>query len=297
MKTLRRVIIFCCLVCVCLCLFTACRQCPICETVYVKPVAYNVLECDYSDSITGANHKIEYSYWLEDRRIDIEAEEHVELTIGNETVSGTYQYSQNQMPNNYASHFYKDSNGKRFAIDSNGFPVFYFWGSLQTDSHSSGVCTEQQCIATARDFLNSYVNIDEYEISVEHVTDRGIYEITFTKFLNGYGTTDCAVVAVQNNGSLYSYASFMLGKLPDDSAVEFYPDIAEQAVYQKLDAIYGCIKEDDSSVTYGTPDFKYTVLENGDLAVYCIVDIQCEDCNDGLVSVAQSERVALIIEL
>ena len=297
MKMLRKVIISCCFLCACVYLFTACRQCPTSERVYVNPIVYNVLECDYSDSITGANHKREYSYWMNEQRIDIEAEEHIEMTIDKETVIGTYQYSQNQMPNNYASHVYKDSKGNRFAIDSNGVPVFYFWGSSQSENYSSSIYTEEQCICVARDFLNGYVNIDDYRITVEQDTAKGIYVITFTKWLNGYSTTDCAVVEVKNNGRLYSYSSFMLGRIPDNSTVEFYPDIAEQAVYQKLDAIYGSVKENNSSVAYGIPDFKYTILEDGNLAVYCIVDIQSKNIVDGFGSVVQSERVAFVIEL
>jgi hypothetical protein len=256
-----------------------------------------VLECDYSDSITGADHNIEYDYWLDERCFDTEVEERIEIIVDNETVTGTYQYSQNQMPNNYSSHIYKDSKGTRFAVDSDGMLLFYFWGSSQSENNSSSIYTEQQCVSIAQRFLDDYVNIDDYVISVEHNSARGIYEITFTKWLNGYRTTDCAVVAVKDNGSLYSYSSFMLGRLPNVATIDFHPDIAEQVINQKLDTIYSPVKKDNSNLIYEILNYKYTILENGNLSVYCIVDIEIETIVDDLGAVVQSERVAFVIEI
>lgn len=295
MKKIVKMIVLCHLFSVCFSLLSACSSHHVCEPVIMK--TYNVLECDYSDSVSGANHKVEYDYWTVGRHIDTNIEKERQIMLDKNVTQGVYQYSQHQMPNNYPTHIYKDAKGTRFATDPDGFPVFFFWGNRQTDTPSLGVHTEQQCLSVARDFLSNYADVDEYEITTKTDSDKGIYEFTFTKWLNSYRTTDSATIVVKNDGSLYSYSSFMLGRLPTSADVEFNPDVAKQSVYQKLDTIYSPVRANYSAVTYGTPNFEYTILENGDLAILCVVDIQCENSNGGGICTIQSEKVALIIEL
>lgn len=258
---------------------------------------YLVLECGYSDSISGANHKMEYDYWSNEECINATTDKNIDITIGNETISGTYLFSSNQVPDNYSSHYYQGSQGTIFATDSQGIPVFFSWDTDKTDAQTISVRTEQECIAIAREFVSRYTEVDRYETSVVQPNDSDYYEITFTKMLNHIPTTDHAVVRVKNNGALYTYSSFMLGKLPDSSDYVFYPDKAKAAVYEKLDAIYCPVKANYTSVSYETPEFRYTVLNNGELALYCVVDVECESSVDGQNTVVISEKVSLILEL
>lgn len=265
--------------------------------IVVQVETYPVLECDYSDSITGADHKIEYSYWTNNEYIDSGAEESIHAIIGQDAVNGIYLHSENQMPNNYSTHFYQDPQNIIFATDPQGTPVFYFWGQQETDVQTLDICTEQQCVTVAQEFISSYIDVEKYEVSAVQNTDRDSYDITFTKLLNGLPTTEYAVVTVNNDGTLYSYASFMLGRLPDSTHHVFYLDSAIASVYGKLDSIYEPVKVSYTSISYGTPEFRYTVLDNGELAVYCVVDVTCENSTDGKNTVAISEKVALILEL
>jgi hypothetical protein len=240
---------------------------------------------------------MEYEYWSVENQIYENASKEKEIRLNEETISGVYQYSDHQIPNNYPSHIYKDSQGKRFATDPNGTPVFYFWGNPQNNVVSSRICSEQQCLAIAQDFLSNFVNVDEYEVTTETDSQEGIYEITFTKWLNGYPTTDHATVTVKSDGSLYSYSSFMLGRLPTTSTVKFDLELAKQSVYQKIDKIYDSVRGEYTSITCDEPIFEYTILENGATALFCVVDVQCKLPNGGDTPMYLSERVLLIIEL
>lgn len=296
MKILKQVIISCCLLFVSFFIFSACHRFQS-HAIQAEPAPYHVLECDHSDSVLGADHQTEYTFWLEGNYSEIKANEKITITLNGKEVSGKYKHSQNQMPNNYSSRFYENANGTLFAVDPSGTPVFYFWGKQDTDNKSANSCTEQQCVSVAKSFLGQYVNIEDYQITVVNKNAKNIYEITFTKYLNGYETTDQATVSVYGNGTLYSYSSFMLGKIPETAALPFEYDAAVYSVERKLDTIYNDIREDYSSIIYDTPNFKYTILEDGSTALYCIVDVHFEKEIEESKMLVQSEKVALLVEL
>ncbi len=264
---------------------------------YEGPPSYNVLECEFSDSISSANHKEEYTFWQQILYTDTKAKKEITVNINSQRITGEYKYSLNQVPNNYASHFYQDADGNHFAVDSSGVPVLCLWNIRQTDSKSVQNRTEQQCVDVAKKFLSQYVNVEDYTVTVVNKASKKAYEITFIKHLNGYETTDCAIVTVLNTGELYSFSSFMLGKVHKTAAVKFEYDLVWQAVQQKLETIYSDVKENYSSITYEEPVIQYTILEDGKPALYCVVDVSFNELLQGGGYMEQGERVTFLVEL
>ena len=156
--------------------------------------------------------------------------------------------------------------------------------------------TQAQCESVAREFLGEYVDVSQYqeEIARDELYDG--YLITFTKYLNGYPTTDMAQVCVLDNGKIGAYTSCMFGMVPSASNITFDYDKAVQAVYQKLDTIYADAKAKYESVVY-EPEFKYTVLEDGELGLFCSVKISTKKENSGGLTTASGGVVAFIIEM
>lgn len=258
---------------------------------------YRVLECKYSDSIPEAKHITEYTFWSGEDKSEPAIEQEITITIGNQTITGQYKQSRHRSPNTYPSRDYLDADGNHFSVDDTGLLDSYFWGSEEKNNTFKNTYTEKECLEIAKDFLRCLIDIDAYTVAINRHSNIAGYEFIFTKFLNGYETTDSAIVTVLENGSLYSYSATMLGRIPDTDAIEVDYDAIVESVYSKLDTIYSQVKGKYTSVTYELLNLKYTVLENGRLAMYCVVDVNCERYVDGVGSINQGERVILVVEL
>ncbi len=319
MKKIVRIGIWCCVVALCLLLFfrfyrprcSCCGvtsdtpitfstlfskyTCEYCKSGFLVPLSYTALECGCSDVVSGADHNLEYTFWKDTQFADTQAKKKITVNINGEDICGEYQYSRNQAPDNYTSHFYKTAVGKLFAVDPSGVPVQYTWSAGQTGEKSDQSYTEQQCVDVAGKFLRQYVNVEDYTVSTSYENAKKAYEVTFRKHLNGYETTDCAVVTVLENGELYSFSSNMLGKVPNTAAIEFDYDEVFVAVDRKLIDIYSNIFGGDTYFDGGEPLLQYTVLENGKPALYCISNARVV-FNDTF-EIMYEETVFFIVEL
>ena len=237
---------------------------------------YQVLIYDYSNSIPSARHEIEYEFADHKKYDEQIIKPEVVMSVKGESFSGTYQLTQYRGYNYYPLYRYLDSNGNFFEIDDTGILASYFWGKSSSKEEK---LTQDDCVRIAKTFVGSIVDIKRYDVSVEEDKDREGYKVTFTKYINGLKTTDSATVFVQYNGELYSYSSYMLGKVNVDAAVVDDLDIngVVDSINKKLDQIYK-----DTKNTYSRVDFKefellLTVLKDGSTGLVCSVVVNCVD--------------------
>lgn len=254
---------------------------------------YQALIFDYSDSIPSAKHEVEYVFADYEKFSNMVVNDNVEILINNISHSGKFQLSQYREFNYFPAHRYVDENGLTFEVDESGMLISCFWGN----AYSNGVeITEEKCLTIARNFLASIVDVDDYEVSVIEDSEQGRYTVNFTKTIHGLKTTDSATIVVNNDGNLYSYSSFMLGRVTDELITTDNIDIdkVKESVNNKLNLIYEDAHDIYSRVEYSEPIVELTVLKNGKTGVICTVSVDFIKVA-GEEEVISGERINFIV--
>ena len=269
-----------------------------CPVVTAKEIVYDAFVVDYSDSIPGANHAVELTAWQQEKHVDNTAEQTITATINNQSVTGVYAYTDKDFPNNYDTRIYYNESNLQFGLDEHNRLQFYFWGEDAIDPESTESCTEEECLTIAKEFIrrdiDAHCAFENYVIDTVVKADRGLYEFTFTRHIHGFPTTDQAIVTVHRSGALYSFSSFMFGRISELNYIDFDTKSSQLIITKKLDAIYQNVKQENTSVVYGEPKGYYTILDNGDTALYCTVDVTFAKTENGFTS-ELNERVGMII--
>lgn len=251
---------------------------------------YPVMIYDYSDSIQSAYHTIEYEFADREKYNELIIIPNVELTVGGKQYSGVFQTRQYRANNYYPTSRYLDSNSNYFEIDDNSVLVSYFWGTASSEK----ILPKEECLMVAKDFITNIIDISDYEIDITDDQERALYTVTFTRYVNGLKSTDCATVVVQYNGVLYSYSSNMLGRVKHIQAVNIDLNKAMASVDRKLNIIYQDTRDKHTRVEFEKSDFIITTLKDGSAGLICSVVIKCIDAFGEFETIV-SERVNLVV--
>ena len=257
---------------------------------------YQVLEFDFSDSVSGAAHNVEYDYWLRDATISPDIPQSASVIVGNTELNGTLSNAVIQPPNNYTEYHYYGADG-HFWLDHNanllGFYPFYH--NADSIDYQTAILSQDECQEIAVNFLRTFVNPKHYEIEIEYDAEDREYEFIFTKYLGENKTVDTARVYISNTGKVLNFSSSMLGRIPVDTEVDFDYAEVEKVVCEKLDVIYSEAKKECEEVNYEIVGTYVTILENGEVALLCYVKIErIFYLYDYLASMG--DRVGLIIQ-
>ena len=262
---------------------------------------YEAFIVSCSDSIEGADHEIEMPIWQQGHYTDDTAKKVITKTINNETVQGEYLYTQKMLPNSFDRHFYRATSGSAifFFLDDAGTLQYCTWDRRNTDPERTATCTEEECLAIAKDFIRTDVlkdiNFDQYTVETSVDDDSGLYRFSFYKYIKGHKTTEEAHISVTKNGELYSFGSFMFGKISEEDFVEFDSEKVAQVIDKKLDAVYKNVRNGSGTVTYDKKKMFYTLLEDGEPALYCVVTVKFT-LPAGNGSMVREELLGLIIK-
>lgn len=234
---------------------------------------YQVLTFDYSDSVDGSSFTREYNYWSEEN-IDVSGVKSViTVDVNGEQHTGIFDRVHMVAPNSYPVYQYTDNNDNTFTVDPDGKLASYFWESTKGDNQNK--LSEEDCAEIAKEFLKKVVDVELYQLKTEYSSEQGHYQFIFTKYIDGYKTADSARVTVKENGDLYIFSSTMLGKIPMDVQIDFDNEKVEKAVFKKLDAEYAGVKSKYDKVAYKIVNKYVTILESGDVAMVCTVEVDC----------------------
>lgn len=239
---------------------------------------YPVYIYDFSDSISSVKHSVEYDFADRQRYDQQTVDDIVECLINGKEYVGRYEPSEYEYRefNYYPSRKYTTEDGIEFDLDERGSLAYCYLGNTTPmEEHK----TQEECVAIAEKFLSAIVDIDEYDVIVEDQKEQERYEITFEKYINGMKTTDSAIVKVRYDGALYSFSSFMLGRVQVDldSLQSIDIDKVGKSVETKLDREYAEAKKRFSCVEYSMPIMLLTTLKDGMPGVVCVVDVDCSN--------------------
>ncbi len=254
---------------------------------------YRVLIYDYSDPVSSAKHEIEYVFADYEKYKDVAVDDNIEIRVNGTRYSGKYQATQYREFNFFPVYQYVSEEGLSFEVDESGMLTSCFWGNASPQGAKK---TKDECVATACDFLANFVDVDSYEIDVVEDPERGMYTVSFIKKIGNFETTDTATIAVRSDGSLYSYSSFMLGKVTEGSISADSVDLekVEESVNKKLSSVYQDVENDYSRVEYSEYNIALTTLKDGNLGVVCTVNVEfIESIAEFETSV--SERISFVV--
>lgn len=248
--------------------------------------------------VSGCDHESELASWQQEKYEDDTAKQAITITINNESVQGEYLYSERMLPNNFARHFYRATSGSAifFFLDEAGTLQYCTWDRRNTDPERTATCTEEECLAIAKDFIRTDVlkdiNFDQYTVETSVDDDSGLYRFSFYKYIKGHKTTEEAYVTVTKSGELYSFGSFMFGKVSEESFVEFDSEKVAQVISNKINTVHKDVHNRNGTVTYKEPDIYYTLSQDGEPALYCVVIVEFSTPTENMLH----ERLSLIIK-
>lgn len=257
-----------------------------CHSEVQSESEYKVLEIGYSGTARGAKHSTEYVFPASDKSRIPQIEPQLEgqvasIVVGNQKFTGEYTKSVYRYWNDYQYKLYKTADGVEFSFNDTGTLSSFYSRNIESKGEFR---TEQECIEIATSFVKPLLNLQDYTVECCRNEHLDAYEITFTKYLNGYKTSDYAEVSILCDGEVRSYRANMLGRIPADTMPDIDHNTMVEAVYQKLDEIYEEVTGYDE-LTYDDADtwkFTYTVLEDGSPAMLCSMNVEfCQAIGGG----------------
>lgn len=256
---------------------------------------YSVLLFGLSDSIPGTSHEVEYTYWSTPVETD-DAPETMSMTIKGDRRSGELYAANISSPNNYVEYCYYDADKGSFGMNEFGELTFCFWEQQDDPAGSLEELSQDACLQIAKEFLSDFVDVDGYQLEVEHLEESEEYLFHFTKYIGGYKTADTATVGVFENGGLDHFRSYMFDKIPASTSVDFDYSKATEAVYEKLDLLYADVKDRYEKIEYELYPFVVTLLEDGEAALVCTVDVTCVEPLEEGFKMYHDDKIELIIK-
>ena len=102
---------------------------------------------------------------------------------------------------------------------------------------------------------------------------------------------------VQYDGTLYSYSSFMLGRIHSEALTsDIDVKAAASVIIKRLDEIFADAKSKYSRVEYGEYSYSLTILKDGSTALVWYVDVNCiQEYEEHNISI--SERIQFVVPI
>ena len=258
------------------------------------PGSYETLVFGFSDSVPSLQVAIEYDFADREKYKEQEPEQMVDVLVNGKQYSAEYWKTVYRSYHYYPEYEYMDADNQVFTFDDTGMLTGCFWGSSLQKGEKK---TKEACLQIAKDFISEIIDIDAYEISITDNADSEQYIVTFTKYVNGIKTTDGASVKVQYDGTLYSYSSFMLGRIHSEALTsDIDVKAAASVIIKRLDEIFADAKSKYSRVEYGEYSYSLTILKDGSTALVWYVDVNCIQEYEKH-NISKSERIQFVVPI
>lgn len=242
------------------------------NTPHIQLNLYSPLVTGYSDSLSS-NLEVEYKFASPEDYSAKNVKDSIEIEINGIAYSGKYDKTSYIGYNYFPVRKYVDNKNNPFAIDDNGTLTSYFWGTSNSKKH---IINEDECIKIAKNFLSNMVDITEYEINIVENKEKELYSVKFKKIINGFETADCATVNINYDGSMYSYSSFMLGKIPNDINISDVDiDKVNNAVKNRLNSICEDLQIEYDEIRYDECSIILTILKEKYIGFVISYEMDC----------------------
>lgn len=232
-------------------------------------------ELSRDDAESTDNKRIEIN--LSSSRLNRDdAESSMTVNVFGKELTGTYQYTVSYPYYNcdYDTYIYTDEKGVKhiYNVNSKTKELVGYSHSVNKDHVVKGFNYDyNKCLEIARKFLSEYVDVTKYEcMSFENSTqlfkteyDGDFYTFYFVKIINGIKTNIISTVAVNTDGEIDIFSTYM-DKMFDGADETRFSSVYDEAKI-KSDVEKGIIKAFGSFDTYQIDEVKATRLKDGTL--------------------------------
>lgn len=234
------------------------------------------------------------------------------ITVNGQTWSGEYTHSRKGFYFNADKDTYDFSQDDYFGIFSinpeteDVYMIIYRpRGDVYLEANkSSPVLTESQCLDIALQYLEQYVDTDEYSLIDSQYSNytsvTGIYEFDLARTVDGIQTSDTARVEVTIYGDVIGYRFDTLNEMVDPPVLssEDY-QVIESKVHEKIKSVYDSLenaREYSYDLNHADAKKVFSRLADGRYAmVYSVpFDIVIDSANE--ISVAELATIVVYIE-
>ena len=263
------------------------------EDALISDSYYEVLIYDFSDSVTAVEHSLEYRFWHDNKPDSEKIAPNATIEINGDILCGQFNNFVNVSPDNYTKYQYRCDDGARFATDAKGNLVSYY--CAVSDRKNDQNIAQNECLKVAKDFLGNFVDPDMYQVEAKYDEYLGEYTFHFTQNIGGYTMADSAYITVSKFGKVISFNSFMMGKIPADTHIEFDQDEVIASVRHRLTALYPNQSDNYDKVEFSIEPQVVTLLDNGEVAMLVEANVdKITYVQDGS-SYSISERLCFVI--
>lgn len=274
---------------------TACTK----QNENFKEFQYQVTVADSSDSELGINIEKDPSLWSRQIYTDFTLQDKV-FEVKNTPVpmKGIYESSAVGLYARCAdviSHQFRCDNLEVFSVDSEG-KLVDFTRSLTDLKKSDGEpLSKQECLESAKKFFATMVeDINCYKVTMQYSESLQIYEVFFTKYVDGWATSDEARVSiVVSTGEVVQYVGPMVGKFDQNLEINIDREKVKEAVASKVDALIENLQKRYHRVEQKVESYMLTTYKNQYIIV-CDIIIDCVRIVDGLEDIS-TEMICYVI--
>ena len=234
------------------------------------------------------------------------------ISVNGQTWNCEYLFSVTNFYFNADTDWYKSSQNDyivMFSINPGTEDIYLFTylprGDVYLEANkNSPVLTESQCLDIALQYLEQYVDADEYSLIDSRYRDytsvTGIYEFELARTVDGIKTSDTARVDVTIYGDVLGYQFNTLNEMVDPPVLssEDY-QVIESKVHEKIKSVYDSLedaREYSYDLNHAEATKVFSRLADGRYAmVYSVpFDIVIDSANE--ISVAELVTIVVYIE-
>lgn len=225
---------------------------------------YNAMICALSDSAAMGDEgeNTYYAFADRDRYDGKEVPKEATVKVGDNHYFGELSSTGYEWCNYFPMHLYNTPRGDNFGLDDEGKLIFFY----QSKPGITSTLSKDKCVTIATNFMKDKIDLSQYTVSVTSDSEEKVHTVTFQKYINGFRTADYAEVDVTYSGKIWSYVSFMLGRIPIPQSFDVTDADAEkiiESMYARLDSIYKVKEEENVRIEYTPPELYLTILKDG----------------------------------
>lgn len=267
---------------------------------------YTVLEIGGYDYTSGADHNEEFTLTSE-KKVEFKLLKDKKISYGGTEHEVSYEYTKTGYLYNSETERYAERDGlnyTEFEVNKEtGRVDYYSWLDMEyLDNPDLVKKSREECLKIAREHLASYTNDPEmYKLVDETIREipevDAEYDFLFARMIDGVMTADMARIRVTIYGTVTHHAFGCFGEMRGAKFPDQEKMTAIQAdIDQKLDDIYGSIKE-DFSVTYELNKMIFERLADGRYALEYYYEVELtSQKNDNARPYYELTRLIVILE-
>ena len=214
--------------------------------------------------------------------------EYFERDISGENDSVTKTISIDFMGKNYQMEYYKTresyivpyvvneyregNNSIKVVEDTQSISSFrseLYYGNEEGRNFSLPLLTEDELRIIADNYAKDVVNIEEYQVDVEFREKYRAYQYSYTRYIDGYETSDYFIVTLSNRGELLEYRDSLMRDMEYVSLEGFDKEKAYDAVKEVVKEYLPNAHMD----TFGLQEEVLTLTEDNEIAFYYLATV------------------------